>query len=197
MRRWIKALTLLSLSMGVLVGTVGCPPIALDGHGQGQGPQVSVYFTYPGTTRLEDDNPERTVFVPLLSQLGEGDRLDIAIYIFTDDQIGDAVLTAWQNGAEVRIFTEEAEACDRYSEIPRLAAAGIPIRTDGHSGLMHHKFLVINEHTVVTGSYNWSDSADRKNWENVVVIEGPEVARDYAANFELMWSQAAPFTGCP
>ncbi len=176
-----------SLLSGCLFG-IGAPPQPT--------PTVEAYFTYPGTTRPYDDNPERSLFIPLLSQLGEGDRLDIAIYIFSDDQIGDAVERAWENGAEVRIFTESKEACKSYSEISRLAALGIPVRVDNHSGIMHNKFAVVNGEVVITGSYNWSDSADRKNWENVVVIRIPEVAQDYAQNFETMWENASPFSGC-
>ncbi len=188
----------------VIFVLVGCalPLEAPEGSMATQvSPEVEAFFTVPGTTRPEDDNPERTLFVPLFSDLKAGDAVDIAIYIFTDDQIGDAVLGAFQRGAEVRIFTDSEWACRRGSEIPRLASAGIPVRVDNHSGEMHHKFAVVHPKgglpLVVTGSYNFSDAAATKNWENVVVIRLPEVALDFQANFDSMWQGASPFLGCP
>jgi phosphatidylserine/phosphatidylglycerophosphate/cardiolipin synthase-like enzyme len=159
---------------------------------------VTAYFTYPGTTRAEDDNPERNAIIALLNGLEQGDKLDIAIYIFTDDQIGDAVLAADQNGVAIRIFTDSERACSRGSEISRLADEGIPVRVDDHAGEMHHKFAVINNQTVITGSYNWSAKADERNWENLLVIQSYEIAADYAANFDLMWEEdGVGFEGCP
>lgn len=190
----LKAATAVITVLAVAV-LAGC---LLDGTLNGNGQpltEVQAYFTYPGTTRPEDDDVEN-VLVSTIGALGEGDGIDIALYSFTDDQIGEAVLTAWRNGADVRIFQEEDRTCRRGAEAARLAGAGIPYRVDDHSGLMHHKFAVINAVKVLTGSYNWSDAADTRNYENIVVIENREVARDYRENFDLMWANGMPFTGC-
>lgn len=192
--------TLISIGLSVALGFIA-GYFFVGFTSQPQLPTVEAFFTYPGTTKPYDDNPERTVFVPYLSQLGDGDSLDVAVYIFTDNQIGDSVLQAFQNGAKVRIFTDSERACSRGSEISRLASAGIPVHVDNHSGEMHHKFAVFFKKYelpfVITGSYNWSEAANEDNWENVVVIRDLEVVLDYAENFDLMWEKSTSFIGCP
>lgn len=61
---------------------------------------------------------------------------------------------------------------------------------------MHHKFAVIDGQTVITGSYNWSDNADDNNFENIVVIQYPDLAAAYTEQFDSIWNfHASP--GCP
>jgi|GEM_PF-1634679 len=164
---------------------------------------VSVYFTYPGTTKPEDDNPEREAIIPLINGLNSGDTLDIAMYSLTDDDIKAAILDAHDRGVEVRIYLEGENACGRGADAADYLAAGIPVRVDNRSGLMHHKFAVLDyadaekTDTSITGSYNWSASADERNWENVVVIHSATIAADYEANFEDMWENwSEDFQGC-
>jgi phosphatidylserine/phosphatidylglycerophosphate/cardiolipin synthase-like enzyme len=50
--------------------------------------------------------------------------------------------------------------------------------------LLHHKFAVIDGRYVVTGSYNWTESAERRNRENLVILDCPEVAQAFSAAWE-------------
>ena len=48
---------------------------------------------------------------------------------------------------------------------------------------MHNKYCIIDSHTVITGSYNWTYQA-QQNDENIVIVSGdPEFATDYIQNF--------------
>ena len=49
---------------------------------------------------------------------------------------------------------------------------------------MHHKFTVIDRRVVITGSYNYTTSASRSNYENLVLLESPAAAEQFAAEFE-------------
>jgi phosphatidylserine/phosphatidylglycerophosphate/cardiolipin synthase-like enzyme len=58
------------------------------------------------------------------------------------------------------------------------------------AALLHHKAAIINGETLVTGSYNWSNYAETKNLENIMVVSGPEdrkLVTDFAAEFEAIW----------
>ena len=55
---------------------------------------------------------------------------------------------------------------------------------------MHHKVAIIDGYIVVTGSMNWSFSGDRRNDENMVVIEGYDVAKLFKAEFDRVWRAA-------
>jgi phosphatidylserine/phosphatidylglycerophosphate/cardiolipin synthase-like enzyme len=57
---------------------------------------------------------------------------------------------------------------------------------------MHHKVLIIDERIVVTGSYNFSASAEKRNDENTLVIHNPEVAALFLAEYERVYATAQP-----
>ncbi len=55
---------------------------------------------------------------------------------------------------------------------------------------MHHKVIIIDNSIVVTGSLNFSSSADEDNEENVVILDNPEIAALYLQEFDKLWNQA-------
>jgi len=103
-----------------------------------------------------------------------------ALYSFTDDELGAALLRAHYRGVDVQVLLDRdetgGEACPLYE-------AGLTVLIEDSSYLFHHKFVVIDSELVITGSYNWSNSADRDNFENVVFIRCPDIALDYWLGF--------------
>ena len=64
-----------------------------------------------------------------------------------------------------------------------------------YAAQMHHKYLIIDEEILATGSYNLSNNSERNSMENVVVYHGwryPELVDDYVANFEGIWETGRP-----
>lgn len=116
--------------------------------------------------------------------------IHVMIYSFTLDKIADALIDAKLRGVDVRILVEKEKAYQRGSEIPRLIEAGVEVALDSNPNLMHHKVMIVDEKIVVTGSYNWSWSAENRNDENLIVILGSEAAAIYEAEFESLWSGA-------
>jgi phosphatidylserine/phosphatidylglycerophosphate/cardiolipin synthase-like enzyme len=55
------------------------------------------------------------------------------------------------------------------------------------SGILHDKFLVIDDRVVITGSMNWNSNSIEDNRENIVVIESEELARAYTLEFRNIW----------
>jgi phosphatidylserine/phosphatidylglycerophosphate/cardiolipin synthase-like enzyme len=86
-------------------------------------------------------------------------------------------------GVEVAGLFEARGANSPYSECPRLLDYGIDVRLDGNPRVMHHKVMIIDSQTVVTGSFNFSANAAEDNDENVVIIHSPAVAAYYEAEF--------------
>ena len=113
----------------------------------------------------------------------------IAMYSFTDDELGDAVIAAYQQRElDVRILLDGSQkGGTQGKEWPKLEAAGIPILVEDLTGSLHHKFAVIDGTTVITGSYNWSDKADKNNFENVVFINCEKIAQAYTDEFMRTW----------
>lgn len=116
--------------------------------------------------------------------------IDAAIYSFTSRRIAKAFIRAYKRGVRVRVIIDRSTAKSKRCMAPLLERAGIPVKfkrgTGG--GLMHNKFAVIDGKTVITGSFNWTVSAEKRNDENLVVIRGdiPLVQR-YQKVFEKLW----------
>ena len=125
----------------------------------------------------------------IIKALDEAEKsIDIAMYSFTDDQLADAVIRAYARGVDTRILLDDGQDSSKGKrQFQKLVDAGIAVRVEHVTGLLHHKFVVIDGSLTITGSYNWSDNADADNFENVVVISCKEIADVYAKEFEEIW----------
>ena len=92
----------------------------------------------------------------------------------------------------VRVLSDNEKSEDLGSDIPRLMQAGIPVVIDRTPKHMHHKFAVFDRRVLLTGSYNWTRSADRDNRENFVVSDDPVLLRRFRAQFEQLWAEFRP-----
>lgn len=114
----------------------------------------------------------------------------IAMYSFTDDKLGDAVVEAYkERKIDVRILLDGSQGNGTNGkEWPKLKAAGIPIIVEDVPGVLHDKFAIIDHNLVITGSYNWSTRADEQNFENVVFIKCQQIAQEYEKEFFSIWN---------
>ena len=123
------------------------------------------------------------------------ERLDVAVFTITDDRVAEALASAHGRGIAVRILTDDDKASDRGSDVAELARAGIPVRFDQSHHHFHHKFAVFDDHSVLTGSYNWTRGAAEHNRENFLLTWDPAAVHSYAAAFERLWRELAPHRG--
>ncbi len=117
-------------------------------------------------------------------------------FSFTDDAIGQALIDAQARGVTVSGVVERQSANGTGSEYPVLVDAGIDVLTDGNCYIMHHKTIVVDERIVVTGSYNFTKSAEQSNDENLLIIDSPAFAREYLAEYARVRQQAEQPTQC-
>ena len=115
--------------------------------------------------------------------------IDVCIFTLTDDRIAEALLAAHARHIALRIVTDDDKADDLGSDVHTLQQAGIPLRMDRTPAHMHHKFALFDERLVLTGSYNWTRSADRDNRENFVVSDDPVLVRRFRAEFDRLWAE--------
>ncbi|KAF0107835.1 MAG: phospholipase D/Transphosphatidylase [Anaerolineaceae bacterium] len=114
-------------------------------------------------------------------------------YSFTSDDIGGAIRERAQYGLIVSGVMDKGQvASNQGTEYDPFRQALLDVRLDGISGLMHHKVIIIDEQIVITGSYNFSASAETRNDENVVIIFDPEVAAQYMIEFRRVFGMAQP-----
>ena len=122
---------------------------------------------------------------------GAKESVNFMAFSFTSDDLADAMLSRYRSGVDVRgVFEESQVSSNLGGEYRRLQEAGLDVRLDGNLRNMHHKVIVIDHKTVVTGSYNFSSSAERRNDENVLLIHSPEIARQFLEEFERVYAEA-------
>lgn len=121
------------------------------------------------------------------------DVIKICVFTISDDRITAAIRGAQLRGIRVMILTDNEKLFDKGSDIRELAQAGIEVRVDVTENHMHHKFAVIDNEALLTGSYNWTRSAARYNHENLLVTNQRDLVRSYLEEFDRLWRELPLF----
>lgn len=139
--------------------------------------------------------PSEESFQHLINTLnGAEETLDVCVFTITDDDIANAVVDAHKRGVRVRIITDDDKAEDLGSDAKRLAKHhGIPIRVDGSPSHMHHKFAIIDNKLVVSGSYNWTKGARFQNREDLILTNSGKAVAGFRNEFERLWKEFEDF----
>jgi hypothetical protein len=118
-------------------------------------------------------------------------RISAAVAWLTDPHLIEPLLHAARRGCAVEIaLLDDAINRRAAANLERLAAAGVRVywipAAAGGGGSLHHKFCVLDETTVITGSYNWTHRA-RQAEENILVARGDAaLAQGYQEAFERL-----------
>ena len=161
-------------------GGVQTPPLRIVPPGEVQTCSVRALFVSPA----RDYVIEQAVAAALDAAR---ESILIAMFSLSDRELMEAVIRAHLRGVRVRVLLDggAGQGCGPWA---RLLACGIPVLVEQAPGLMHHKFVVIDRRVVITGSYDWTEEANERNCENVVIIDCPGIARAFAGEFERLWA---------
>lgn len=114
--------------------------------------------------------------------------LDISIFSLTNDKIYAAICEAFKRGVKVRIICDDECVKQFGSDVFKLVAKGIDVKTDSEEKYhMHNKYAIIDQAVVITGSFNWTTQAVKFNQENILFLELKEIVKAYIDNFEHLW----------
>jgi mitochondrial cardiolipin hydrolase len=114
-------------------------------------------------------------------------QLQICVFTISDDTITKSLLAAHKRRIQIRLITDNDKSLDLGSDIDQLARAGIAVKMDVTTNHMHHKFMLADQRTLITGSYNWTLSAAKYNHENILVTREASVIKAFAHEFEQLW----------
>jgi cardiolipin hydrolase len=114
-------------------------------------------------------------------------QLKICVFTISDDQITRAIIAAHKRGIPIQIISDNEKSFDKGSDIELLSKEGIPIRLDITTNHMHHKFMVTDERSLLTGSYNWTSSAAKFNHENILITREPVSVQSFLEEFDRLW----------
>jgi len=127
----------------------------------------------------------------VISEISKAHRsIDVAMYEFTSREIAMALVKAKERDVKVRLSLDPGQIKDHFSKGRYLLFKGLNVKFHMGPGIMHDKFAVIDDRVVMTGSYNWTGSADKKNAENLLIINDKDTARQYSKEFKHLWSQS-------
>jgi phosphatidylserine/phosphatidylglycerophosphate/cardiolipin synthase-like enzyme len=129
----------------------------------------------------------------IIKQIGLARRsIHFLAFSFTHDGIGQAMLQRAQDGVLVRGVFERTQAGGKYSEYDRFRQweKNVEVYLDANPRNMHHKVIIIDGQVTIAGSFNFSDSADRHNDENVVIIRSAVLSRQFEEEFQTLFKAA-------
>ena len=119
----------------------------------------------------------------------------VQAFTITSSPIAQAISKAYARGVKVVVILDESQLTDHYSSATYLSNHGVPCFVDGKHAIAHNKIMVIDDQTVITGSFNFTVAAEKDNAENLVIMHRPELAAKYSANFKEHFKHSVPYKG--
>lgn len=116
--------------------------------------------------------------------------VDLCIYMFTQSTLADLLLDLQKADVKVRIITDSTEDEAGGSQLERLRRAGIEVKSNKRNtgALMHHKFVIIDDRMLLTGSFNWTNKAVVSNYEAVFVTTAKDLVTPFKNEFSKLWA---------
>lgn len=115
----------------------------------------------------------------------------LMVMLITQDELASSLIDAHERGVDIDIIIDDDWYSSSGSDYQGILDAGIDIRGDERGGLMHHKVMIIDGYIIVTGSYNWSASAEDSNDENILILKSTVIANEYIDEFNRILSQTS------
>ena len=152
--------------------------------------ELTIDFTVVNTYFSPDDGV-LSALAPVVNSAE--DSIYFLAFSFTSNDLGDIVRVKDAAGLTVRgVMDEEQVRSNQGTEYDPFQQAGLDVRIDGIEGQMHHKVFIVDESIVVLGSYNFSQAAELRNDENVLIIYNEAIAQQFMLEFERVWEQSQP-----
>jgi len=115
--------------------------------------------------------------------------LDVCVYTITDDRLTQQMVKLHRRGVKVRVITDDEKSVDIGSDIATLSHAGISVRMDQGSTYMHHKFAILDNLVLMTGSFNWTRAASQSNQENIIFSGEKTLVSAFVKEYNKLWEQ--------
>ncbi len=134
---------------------------------------------------------------------------DMALFVFAEPKLGNILETKHDQNVEVKVLIDPGFAYRDYSAAldmwgyvstqdcrdgnsrpwaKPITTVGVPNLVKGD--LLHHKFGIVDSSLVITGSHNWSNTANRTNDETLMVINNPLVGAHFQREFDRLFDDA-------
>ncbi len=151
-----------------------------------------VFFSLPACLQAKQTpTDEQVYFSPkggcteaIVKNLDQAEKsILVQAYSFTSKPIAEALIAAHKRGVKVKVLLDKSQLHGKGSKLDLLVDAGIPVSIDTKHAIAHNKVMIIDGVTVLTGSFNFTNAAEDKNAENLLVVRDKAIARKYRNNW--------------
>lgn len=149
-------------------------------------PSINVFFS-----------PRGGATAAIVGELGNAKKeVLVQAYSFTSAPIAKALVDAHKRGVKVTVVLDRSQRGERYTSATFVANAGIPTHIDAKHAIAHNKIMIVDQATIITGSFNFTKAAEEKNAENLLVIKGdPGLVKKYLTNYEEHLGHSEKYEG--
>jgi phosphatidylserine/phosphatidylglycerophosphate/cardiolipin synthase-like enzyme len=157
----------------------------------GKGDKVNNPVIYLNGSKIESYFcPEDKCSERVKDALGKAENsIYFLVFSFTHDKIANKIVLKMHENISVKGVFEKRGTGSEYSRYKLLEYQEADIRKDNNSAVLHHKVFIIDNKTVITGSFNPSKNADWRNDENILIIHDKETAERYLEELEYIWER--------
>jgi len=183
---WVATLVfaLIAFAGGYFAGSYG-PPSVSGGQGVTTATprDAACYFS-----------PRGGCTQAIISEIGTAQHsIELEGYCFTSRPIGDALLAARRRGVNVTLVLDAAQTSEHRQEARELTRAGVLVYLDASHAVSRNQVILIDNLTVIAGSFDFIAAADETNAENILILRNhSQLQSAYQDNFlgHLKHSQA-------
>ena len=139
-----------------------------------------VYFTPPGG-----------VAQAIIAQIDQSQHeVLVQAYGFTHRPIAKALVRAQQRGVVVRVLVDQKSEAQNHDVLALLEDGHVQLRGDGRHAIAHNKLMMIDEQVVMTGSFNFTNAAETRNAENLLILRSVELTQTYKQQWLQHWAHS-------
>lgn len=145
-------------------------------------------------------SPEQDIQGEIVKVLGQATKtVHVQAYLLTDNRISQALIDAYKRGVQVQVLLDEKRTWESsYTDAQHMQEAGIDIKLETAYTNAHNKIILVDANTpravLITGSYNFTVTAQRKNAENILLIRNdPQTIKLYLNQWQVHHKAAISF----
>ncbi|MBT3880977.1 MAG: DUF1669 domain-containing protein [Candidatus Scalindua sp.] len=118
--------------------------------------------------------------------------IDITAFTFTAGDIAEALYQAKERGVVIRVVVDQTQDAKCYPVLGFLKQEQFDLQflKGNIGGSMHNAFAIFDDKLLVTGSYTWTEYAEKFNYENAIFIDEADAVEKYKREFESLYNKS-------
>ena len=144
------------------------------------GAELNIYFS-------PQDKIITKEILPLINNAKK--YIYIPVFYITKKELVNELISAHNRGVEVKIINDATNASNKHTIHHQLREAGIKVKTENYAGKLHSKAMIIDDEYSIIGSMNFTNSGEKRNDENVIIIKDTEIAQYLKSTFLKLWDK--------